>query len=366
MKKKGKTEKINILITSPSLDAKNNVSGISSMVATIIEHNSEQHYYHYLFGKKDNNAFRLFSLLLTIKQLLLFPFALRKCKIDLVHQNFPFDEKGVLRESIVRLWCRLFRVPVVLHIHGGKFMTFNTGNPFYRFLSKQLFTSSKAVIVLSEVEKNNIAAVYGYKGATVLPNCIDDAFLTLYSGKPMNPVPVFLYMGRLDEAKGLYDIAEAFRLLKREGLRFKFNLCGSGRLTSIIPEFESILKEDFTYHGVVWGDHKNAIISQSDFFLLPSWFEGLPIALLETMAAGLVPFVTNAGSVGQYVKDDITGYIVEKKSPHDLSAKIKKIIYEQALFKTLSNNAHKMIVDTCNVNGYVNRLNIIYQQCLRG
>jgi glycosyltransferase involved in cell wall biosynthesis len=356
---------MNILITSPSLEAKNNVSGISSMVATIIEHNRDQSYYHYIFGRKDYNSVRLFAILLLLKQLLLFPFALRKYRINLVHQNFPFDEKGILRETVVRLWCRLFRVPVVLHIHGGKFMTLSTGNQLYRFLAKRLFRCSKAVAVLSEIEKDNVAKVYGYKDAIVLPNCIDDTFLSLYTARQMNAIPVFLYIGRLDEAKGLYEIAEAFRLLKNAGVLLKFSLCGNGGLKSIISEFENILGDDFTYHGVVWGETKNSIISKSDFFLLPSWFEGLPVALLETMAAGCVPIVTDVGAIGQYVKDGVSGIIVEQKSPQDLFRKIRKIIDEPTLFKTLSQNAYKIVADSCNVKEYVFHLNFIYEQCFQ-
>jgi len=354
----------NILITAPSLDTRHNVSGISTMVRTIIEHNPTLTYHHFLFGRKDKNSGNISSILLMIKQLLLFPFALKKDKIDLVHQNFPFDPKGELRESVVGLWCRLYKIPVVLHVHGGIFLTNKTVNPFYRFLAKKIFWGSSAVIVLSNIEKRLLANDYEYRHTFVLSNCIDSSFSSRLIDRQLKLVPVFLYMGRLDEAKGLYDMAEAFRLLKDDGIKFRFNLCGDGPLKSIIPVFETLLEEDFTFHGVVWGETKEEIVEASDFFLLPSWFEGLPVSLLETMAAGTVPLITDVGSVNQYVIDGITGIIVDKKNPLDLYRKIKKIINEPDLYKMLSVNARRKIAESCNINDYIAQLNHIYEQCL--
>lgn len=354
-------KKPHILITAPSLNRWKNISGISSVVQMIIKNNEQYSYYHYLLGKPDNKN-TLVQILLLLKRLLFFPFSLWKNHIDLVHQNFPFDPKGVLREFIINQWCRLFRIPVVLHIHGGIFLMNKTSNKLYLFLVKEIFKNSKAVIVLSSKEKESLSRNYQYSNAFILTNCIDMPLFGGIKKEKQFPTPAFLFMGRIHESKGLNDILEAFKLLKADNLDFSFILCGDGSLRkSIVPQFESILKDHFRYLGVVSGHDKLNAIRSSDYFLLPSWFEGLPLSLLETMAAGLVPIITNVGSVNFFVKDGENGIFVEQKDPQDLYQKMKKLILNPDLYTAFSMNAKNTIAERCDIKDYIFQLNFIYE-----
>jgi glycosyltransferase involved in cell wall biosynthesis len=357
--------KTNILITAPSLDANVNVSGISSMVKTIIEHNCVPQYHHYLFGRKDANSSKIIPILLTLWKLMLFPFALKKYKIDMVHQNFPFDPKGVLRESVVGLWCRLFRIPVVLHIHGGKFLTGEKPGRFYRFLSKKLFHGSRIMIVLSELEKEMIWKEYQCTNINVLENCVDCAQFNFADKTVMAAIPAFIFIGRIHESKGLDEILRVFKRLNDDHIPFRFILCGDGSLRkSIVPKFGVLLGDRFEYKGIVSGKEKVDTIRSTDFFLLPSWFEGLPVALLETMAAGLVPVITNVGSVEKLVHHGENGIIIEKRNVSDMYEKMKDALTHPERYVALSKNAKQSVIRDYDVNGYVSRLNEIYEQVL--
>jgi glycosyltransferase involved in cell wall biosynthesis len=357
--------KLNILITAPSLDPNYNISGISSIVQMIIKDNDKHFYHHYLLGKPDKKISGLWRIFLLIKRIVLFPLSLKKNNIDIVHQNFPFDSKGILREFTINFWCKLFHVPVVLHIHGGIFLMNKTSNKLYFFLSRKIFKNSKAVIVLSEIEKEALLLNYQYPDALILENCIDiSPFMEIKKDK--HPAPVFLFMGRIHESKGLNDILGAFRLLKDDNTDFRFILCGDGPLKeTIISEFETILGENFSYLGIVSGQRKSDVIKSADYFLLPSWFEGLPLSLMETMAAGLVPVVTNVGSICFLVEDGKSGIIVEMKNPDDLYRKIKKSLSDSDLYKLLSVNAKKSIAERCDLKDYISRLNGIYENVVR-
>jgi glycosyltransferase involved in cell wall biosynthesis len=357
-------EKLDILITAPSLNQGKNISGISSIVQMIIKNNEKYFYHHYLLGKPDNRN-TLIQILLLLKRLLLFPFALWKNHIDIVHQNFPFDPKGILREFIINQWCRLFRIPVVLHIHGGVFLMDKTSNKFYLFLVKEIFKNSRAVIVLSNREKESLSRNYQYPHTFILENCIDIQMFAEVKKEKQFPAPTFLFMGRIHESKGLNEMLEAFRMLKADDLDFGFILCGDGSLRkSIVPQFELILKDRFNYLGVVSGRDKLDAIRSADYFLLPSWFEGLPLSLLETMAAGLVPVVTNVGSVNFFVKNEENGIFVAKKNPRDLYQKMKKLILNPDLYEAFSMNARNTIAERCDIKDYIFQLNFIYESVL--
>jgi glycosyltransferase involved in cell wall biosynthesis len=357
--------KTNILITAPSLDARINVSGISSMVKTIIEHNAKPQYHHFLFGRKDSEPGKIMPLAHTLRQLILFPCALRKYRTDLVHQNLPLDPKGILRESVTGLWCRLFRIPVVLHIHGGKFLTGESPNGVYRFLSKKLFRGSRAVIVLSNLEKEVIRKEYGCENVCVLENSIDCALFDC-AGRTAPAAPTFIFMGRIHESKGLCELLEVFERMEGDRIPFRFILCGDGSLRkTIVPKFSALLGDRFEYRGIVYGQEKVDAIREADFFLLPSWFEGLPVALLETMAAGVVPVITGVGSIGRLVHHGENGIIIEKQNVPDMYEKIRDLLAHPGTYAALSRNARQSVTHDYDVSGYVSRLNDIYAQALK-
>ena len=356
------TKKLHILITAPSLDSGKNISGISSVVQIIIKNNEKYSYYHYLLGKPDNKNTPI-QILLLVKRLLFFPFALWKDHINIVHQNFPFDPKGILREYIINQWCKLFRVPVVLHIHGGVFLMNKTSNKLYLFLVKKIFKNSRTVIVLSNTEKESLSRNYQYPDAFILENCIDASLFLNIKRCKMLSTPTFLFMGRIHESKGINDIFEAFERLKKDDIDFKFLLCGDGPLKeSMVSQFENLLKNQFEYLGIVSGQKKIDAIRNSDCFLLPSRYgEGLPIALLETMAAGVVPIVTDDASMKNIVQNEQNGIIVEKRNPEDLYQKMKMLIRNPDLYETLSMSAKNTIAERCDIKDYIFQLNFIYE-----
>lgn len=355
---------MNILITAPSLNPTKNVSGVATVVNTIIQHNMQHRYYHYLLGRPDKPVNKFMWLTQLIYQLLFLPFALKRNKVDIVHQNLPFDPKGVLREFIINLWCRLLSVPVVLHVHGGVFMTQGTKSNFFQKLSCSLFQKSSCVIVLSEIEQDVLKEKFAYLNATVLPNSIDSSVFKSDRQIRKKDKPNLLYLGRIEKNKGIYELIEALKKLK-QNFPFRFVLCGTGPLVEhVTRECSSFLGHDFEYKGIVSGEAKINIIKESNIFLLPSYFEGLPMALLETMATGVVPIVTNVGSMKHIIKHGVNGLLIEKQNTDDLYEKLEIALNDSHLCETLSFNAAKTISEHYDVSNYVVKLNEIYKSVI--
>lgn len=357
---------MNVLITAPNLNPLKNVSGIATVVATIMEYNRQQHrYFHYLLGRPDEKLSKINWFLQLVKQVLCFPIALRKHKIELVHQNLPFDPKGLAREYIINLWCRLLRLPVALHVHGGEFLMTGTRNPLYRCIAKSLFRHSKKVIVLSEIERQALQNLYNYASATVLVNSIDTAKYKVGNKTFNQSKPTLLFLGRITESKGIEDIVETFVLLKKER-DFRFILCGAGSLEDFFKtKCKEILDKDFEFRGVVSGEEKINVIAASDFFILPSRYgEGLPMALLETMAAGVVPVVTDDASMKYVVQNEVNGMRVEKQHPQHLYSQLKKVMSDRELYEKLSRNAANTIASQYDISNYVLQLNDIYSKAI--
>jgi len=355
---------MNILITAPSLNPSQNVSGVSTMVNTVIQYNKYHHYFHYQLGRLDKSRNKVIRVTKLIKQLLFFPIFLIQNKIEVVHQNLPLDPKGVVREYIINLWCRFNNIPVVLHVHGGQFITLGTENRFFKKLAQSLFIHSKQVIVLSELEQKVLEEKFGFTTAKVLSNSID---ISIYHGLHLNQLherPKLLYLGRIEKDKGIVELVEALKLLKKD-VSFHFILCGTGTLVQYcINECGIILGDDFEYKGVVSGDDKINVIKYSDLFILPSYFEGLPMALLETMSAGVVPIVTNVGSMKHVISHGINGFLVNKEDTLDLYEKLRNIIFHPESYPAISKNASNTIAEKFDIKNYILQLNQIYEAAI--
>lgn len=351
-----------ILITGPSLDSNHNIGGISTVIKTIMRHNKEQKYYHYLLGRSDKPVNKLKWFLKSFRQFAKFPVFVRKHKIELVHQNLPLDPKGIIRELIIQTWCVWLQVPVVLHVHGGVFITKGTQNKLYRRIILRLFRRATQVLVLSDLEQKILNEQFGCTNSLVLPNSLDVRVYNSIVPKQWNESPRILFLGRIEKNKGIVELVEALKNLPTE-IDFKFIVCGKGPLLEYCIEKCSIaLGDKFEYRGVVSGKEKIKIIKESAVFVLPSYFEGLPMALLETMADGVVPVVTKVGSMKQIIQHRENGLLVSKQNAEDLSEKLKDILSDRQLFNKLSVNAKNTVIESFSIEKQIIKLNEIYKQ----
>jgi glycosyltransferase involved in cell wall biosynthesis len=356
--------RLNILITAPSFDPGINVSGVSAVAQIIVNRNDAHNYHHYRLGRPDKSPFPGSWMLLLFWQLLrLAPTIVRK-RIDLVHLNFPFDPKGIVREYFTVIICRLTRRPVLLHIHGGINLMNRTDNRFYLFLIRRILNRSAAVIALSEADRRALERNYGYDRALTLENTIDvSEYAALTADKHASTL---LFLGRLHEDKGLMDIVAALRKLKDEGEQFRLIVCGDGPLRGYVErEFGQLLGDRFQYRGIVAGRAKAEALAEAGIFLLPSFFEGMPMSLLEAMAAGLVPVVSDIDTLKAIVSDGQNGFVVARNNPGEISGKIKILLHDAELYKIFSDNARSTIIKTCDVKDYFYKLNRIYDNAIK-
>ncbi|GAB6011851.1 glycosyltransferase family 4 protein [Viscerimonas tarda] len=353
-----------ILIISPSLDSSKNISGISSVVGTIIAHGHNE-YLHYTFGSADKDKQRkntkwAWGLLKSFSNYRRF---LKKHNPDLAHMNVPCDAKGILREYIILSINNKQKKKSLVHLHGGEYLMRKPKNRVLLYLFKKILTDGKKVIVLSSIEKDSLSKLYGYPNAEILHNSIDTNTPYKIVDKKDGEKLQILFLGRIDKHKGIYDMAKAFEKLYPEH-SFRFVLCGTGPLEDYsIETFGKIMGDDFSFEGVVSGNNKLRVISESDIYLLPSFYEGLPISLLETMSAGIIPVATPVGSISGIITDGENGVLIEKCNPEDIYLKLKALFNDPERIKKLSVNARGTMIENFDVKPMIVKLEQIYTEC---
>jgi glycosyltransferase involved in cell wall biosynthesis len=311
----------NILISSPSLDVRENISGISSIVGPLVRKHPEL-FTHLQLGTSDSNkgvVSRFVKLVKPLKDL----FLVKNKKNTLLHLNSALNPMSMARDFMVLFFCKIIGINVFLHLHGGYWMMDGRTPLIVKVVTQLMIGLSKKCIVLGDSEADILRKFYKIKSPiVVLPNFIPDEYFDNFSC--VKDVRKIIFVGRLVESKNISSIPKIIELLILRGLDFSLTVCGDGPLRfKLLKELESIPSRYWSYGGVVFGEEKIKLLKESSFFILPSSSgEGMPIAMLEAMACGCVPIVTNLGSISSVVDDGITGYIAEAGDVNEFSEKL--------------------------------------------
>lgn len=351
-----------VIIVSPSLDPTVNVSGISAVTQFIICNNKSVEYIHFELGRKDNEKGGFYRMVALIKSLKMWWSYLTKYPDAIIHYNFPLSKPSIIRDSIFLFLIRLKKKKFIIHLHGGVFLTASK-IPFYLdIILKKIFSQNVPFIVLSSLEKNIVIKRYACKNVYVLPNCIDLSDAMEFVRIPNKDRTLVMgYIGRIAETKGMDYLIEACSIMKTKNIPFILKVAGVEEIKNkYISLFVEKLGMQFKYEGIVSGDEKSQYLKSLDIFILPSYFEGLPMSLLECMSFGVVPLTTNVGSIGEIVKNGINGLYIEKKDAESIVCQYSRLLDNRELLSKLSESARSSILNEFTSDNYVKELNQMY------
>lgn len=238
---------------------------------------------------------------------------------------------------------------------------------YLKCILQSVFSFSFPCIVLSYLEKKLVVERFHCKNVYVLPNCVDLNNAKDFHREYLDNKNVLTlgYLGRIAETKGIEYLLEACVELKRRNIPFVLRMAGKEEIEGqYLSRFQTELGNSFIYEGVVFGQSKNIFLQKINVFMLPSFFEGLPMSLLESMSYGVVPVTTNVGSIGEIVKDGYNGLIIEKQDTMSIVEQCVKLVYNKELMNSLSQKARCTIFDRFHIAGYIDSLNSIYASCL--
>lgn len=352
-----------VIIVSPSLDASKNVSGISSVTQFVIGNNKECDYVHFELGRKDNERGGLFRVFSLLRCFLLWKRMLRHHPNALVHYNFPLSKASIIRDPLFMREAKRKGRKMVVHIHGGVFLThYDEAPSIIKRILRNVFAWNVPFVVLGKGEKQIVEQTFGAKKVYSLPNCVDLRDAEKFKREYNKTRPLVIgYIGRLAETKGMNYLLGACCELKQQGIPFVLKLAGAEEFPGCcLPRFTSSLGEQFVYSGIVSGEGKTEFLKSLDVFVLPSFFEGLPMSLLECMSFGAVPVTTAVGSIPDVVEDEKDGLYIKVKDVKSIVVALERLHNNRNLLEVLGQKARERIFRQFNPKVYVETLNEIY------
>lgn len=232
------------------------------------------------------------------------------------------------KDFVVVMMLKAMRQKVVIHYHNKGIAT-RQHKFLDNFLYRNFFKNLK-VILLAEPLYQDISKYVKRENVSICPNGIPtNEIIPLKTSHPNFNI---LFLSNMMKEKGVWDLVEACRLLKKEGKKFHCDFVGKwSDITE--TDFYSRIQEDgleqyITAHGAKYGDEKNAFFQKTDLFVFPTYYnnECFPLVLLEAMEQGIACISTNEGGISAIIQEGKTGYIVKKQEPQILAGKIEYLI----------------------------------------
>jgi glycosyltransferase involved in cell wall biosynthesis len=176
----------------------------------------------------------------------------------------------------------------------------------------------------------------------------------------------FLFMGRIGHRKGTFDLINAFANLPVEQRRRALLLlAGDGDIEYGQKMSKNLnLISEISFLGWIDPVKRNNLLTNSDVFILPSYHEGLPMALLEAMGWGLPVITTPVGGIPEVVTSYRNGLLIPPGDVQKLTEAMKLLI-EDETFRIRLGNCARTTAERFDVNVYTRSLAGIYHSTLR-
>jgi glycosyltransferase involved in cell wall biosynthesis len=273
---------------------------------------------------------------------------------DLVHIHLSYGA-SFYRKYIFFIIATLARKKTLIHLHGSKFEQFYCDAPIIiKKLISSMFNQADCILVLSKYWQDFAQSITSNPKVHILFN---GAFPRDEIQQRGHKDFTITFMGRLGERKGVYDLIDAFEVLHKEFMNTRLLLCGDGDIDNIKRIIRRKgLQNTVKVPGWVSGDEKDKTYCQTDLFVLPSYHEGLPGAILEAMSYGLPVISTEVGGIPEAVQDGINGALIRAGDVPALIGSMKDIIQDQEKRTKMGQASRQHILKTFNIYLIVDEL----------
>ncbi|ESA37253.1 group 1 glycosyl transferase [Leptolyngbya sp. Heron Island J] len=239
----------------------------------------------------------------------------------------------------------VFQKPVLLHTHGSEFHLFYNQLPCFL----------KSIINWG-IHKSFLISLSDSWEAWYIEHCGLDPQKSFVLKNPVNfPAEILqrtnadevkiIFLGKINLRKGVFDLLHAFSQLKPQ-LQAQTSLifAGSGDNEELLELARSLdIHSHIKLLGWINAVQRDQLLADASIFILPSYNEGLPMALLEAMAFGVPPVTTPVGGIPEVVIDGINGIIVNPGDIKGLTEAMATLISKADLRNKMGYQARESV-----------------------
>lgn len=226
-------------------------------------------------------------------------------RIDIVHCHHLWLVTAVARATLPAL-------PLVVSCHSTDLRQYVLC-PHLQELAQRGCRDVDHVLALDQDQANRIRTLYDIApGRITIVGAGYDEHIFYSAEKPAPPPVHLLYAGKLSYSKGVDWLLRVFRGLLGHNLHLNLAGSGHGEEATRCLELADALQHRVTIHGVLSQNELAQLMRRSHVFILPSFYEGRPLVLLEALACGCRLVTTDLQGCRALLADvpnDLVGYV---------------------------------------------------------
>lgn len=269
-----------------------------------------------------------------------------------------------------------YKIPVIVSFRGDDTNSYPsyTGN-----LNKTIFVINNSTIITTvsyDLKKKlgliassvkPIKVIYnGCNNKMFYPNKKAGNILRKHKGFKKNDIIIVFLGNGQQEQKGVVDAIISFNYLKKRISNVKFLFLGYNNLNAKVNNrLKNTSLDDIYFAGKIKHNEIGNYLNIGDIFILPSWKEGLPNALLEAMACGLPVVASNVGGIPEVIKHSENGFLVEPGDHITLYKYIELLILNRNLRETIKLKARTTIVNNFTWEKSSSQLFTLYKDTIK-
>ncbi|MEN6409568.1 MAG: glycosyltransferase family 4 protein [Anaerolineaceae bacterium] len=366
-----KQEPIRVLMVGPGEGVG---GGIFALVETFLPELKQQVKVNFLASVrnralKDSGRFTFRNLTLAFSLYVRFAVALVRYRPNIIHIH---TSQGIawLKDTLLVLIGKTAGCSVVLHMHGGNFDQIYAAYPrSLQAYTRKILRTADGIISVSEEWKNRLTKIIPANKVSAIRNCVDIHLFQPGGNHRYRDAVNLLFLGRIGAQKGIYELIEAFHEIQPDGKGMQLWLVGPEENPGDAQNAQALLERyrlTATCKLVGEVDRERVIqyFRDASLFVLPSYYEGLPMVVLEALSAGLPVVATPAGGIPEVVLNGVNGFLVPVGDVQTLKEKIQTLCADADLRAVMGQRSREIAESELNVNVYVGRLIQLYSRLL--
>ena len=180
---------------------------------------------------------------------------------------------------------------------------------------------------------------------------------------------ILIFVGQIKEGKGVFDIANAMKILKEEksGLPLMLYI-GTAKDEETSTKLKTIIEENNLENDIKFISQQKNIqewMQASNALIIPSYegVEGMPRVLYEAMACGIVGIGSDTSGVRETITKE-SGILVKEKNPRYIARQIKLLMDDKDLYNYLKKNGRKRAVEFFDIRIHTREVENFYKHIL--
>jgi GalNAc-alpha-(1->4)-GalNAc-alpha-(1->3)-diNAcBac-PP-undecaprenol alpha-1,4-N-acetyl-D-galactosaminyltransferase len=236
--------------------------------------------------------------------------------------------------------CQQLNIPTIVseHIYPGA----TDANKIWQFIMKLAYRYADLVTVLTQNALPFYPASKGYR-SIVMPNPVIAPSKMAVVGQ-LSPNPSLIAIGRLHPQKGFDLLMKAFSKIQAKYPNWQMTILGEGPMRSELEQLRSQLQLTDRVHLPGLVTNVQDYLSQADIFVMPSRFEGFPMALCEAMATGLPVLAADCLSgPREIIEHGVNGLLVQTEDIEALAEGLDNLMSNPSQRQHLAKNAPQIL-----------------------